>query len=219
MANRPSLHSPILLLILAGMCAVLFLGGVPGKVSTWWIGKPAFVRPAPDRIAALLDFTGPVALAGAEATQDELSQRPKRGIQGIPLALYAYSDPKHTAYTFTVAVYLAGDFMGQTRAGFFKIYADLLSNANFADGIRRKSGGSKIGEFTASHGRKISQFPLGEDDYFALLRCLDARYELVIEMDENGDNPTRNPAFSNEAPKKDLKSVIEGVEGLVFQRR
>jgi hypothetical protein len=174
-------------------------------------GEPTLNPPAPERIAALLDFSGPVTLTRHIATADEMARELET--VGIPLAAFSYSDPAHSSDSISVLVYSKGVFLDDRRAPFFADLAKLST--------KPEEGFEKSGIFPAADGRSIYQFPFGFGPgggaYGALMACHDSRYELVLIESSSSHHGENAKEFSNSAsPKKDLKSIIEAVEKLIF---
>jgi len=173
--------------------------------------EPTFTPPAAERIATLLEFAGPVALTRHIASDEDLARAPKR--KGVPLASFSYSDPSHTCDTITVTVYAAGAFLGAKRAEFNDWAAKHSTKAG--------EGFPATGIFPTADGRSIYQFPLGMGPggsaYGALLPCRDSRYELVVVQSTNFHDDEDGKAYSHHvSPKKDLKTIVETVEKLLF---
>lgn len=190
--------------------AAIFLFAA-GVLTSSCAREPAFTPPPAERIAALLEFGGPVALVRRIAGDEDLARASKR--KGVPLASFSYSDPAHSSDTITVAVYPAGAFLGAKRAEF----------DDFAAKHSAKAGGGfpAWGTFPTTDGRGIHQFPLGLGPgggaYGALLPCRDARYELAVVQSTNfHDDEDPKEYLHHVSPKKDLKSIIEAIEKLVF---
>jgi hypothetical protein len=199
-------HCSHLLKIIAAI--FLFAAGV---LASSCAREPAFTPPPAERIAALLEFGGPVALVRHIASAEDLSRAPKR--KGVPLASFSYSDPAHSSDTITVTVYPAGAFLGAKRAQFSDFAAKRSTKA--------EEGVPASGTFPATDGRSILQFPLGFGPgggaYGALLPCHDSRYELVVVQSTNFHDDEDGKTYSHHvSPKKDLKSIIETIEKLVF---
>jgi len=175
-------------------------------------GEAAFAPPAPERIAALLGFGGPVALTLRIASAEDLARVAES--EGRPLASFFYADPAHTSDSIGVAVYAAGRFMGANRAKWNDWIAKRTSEVVAPDSL-------KVGAFPTADGRLRCQFPIllgpGGSVYGALLSCRDARYELVVSQVTNShDGEEKEYASRHVAPKKDLLSVIEEIERLVL---
>jgi hypothetical protein len=175
------------------------------------VKQPTFTAPVAGRIAELLAFTGPVSLTQATATEEELARAPKR--EGVPVASFRYSDPIHTSDTIRITVYPAGTFLGEERTELF----EWLTKPSAA--ARELS--PAIGIFRTADGRSIYQFPLGfgpgGSAYGALLPCRDTRYELVLSQHTNFHDDEDPKAYSNHvSPTKELKTLIETIESLVF---
>lgn len=190
--------------------AAIFLFAAGVLVSSC-AGKPAFTPPPAEGIAALLEFGGPVALVCHIASAEELARAPKR--KGVPLASFSYSDPAHSSDTITVTVCPAGAFLGEKRAEFNDFVAKHSTKAG--------EGVPAWGIFPTADGRSIHQFPLGfgpgGSAYGALLPCRDSRYELVVVQSTNFHDDEDWKGHSHHvSPKKDLQSIIETIEKLVF---
>jgi len=172
--------------------------------------EPTFTPPPPERVATLLEFAGPVVLARHIATEEELTRAPKR--KGVPLASFSYSDPAHSSDTITVTVFVAGAFLGAKRAAF--------NDWTAKHSIKAQEGIPATGVFPAADGRSIYQFPLGfgpgGSAYGALLLCRDSRYELVVVQSTDYHDEDPKDYSHHVSPKKDLQSIIETVETLVF---
>jgi hypothetical protein len=167
--------------------------------------------PPAERIAALLEFAGPVTLARHIASVEDLARAPKR--KGVPLASFSYSDPANTSDSITVAVYAAGAFLGAGRTELNDWISKNSTNAG--------EGFPATGAFPTADGRSRYQFPLGfgpgGSAYGALLPCRDSRYELVVVQSTDAHDDEDPKGYSHHvSPKKDLQSVIDAIEHLVF---
>lgn len=175
--------------------------------------EPAFTPPASERIAALLEFGGPVSLVRQIATAEDLQRQKKR--RGTSIASFAYDDPEHTSETIVISVLLAGTFAGKDRAELIRWIGEHSS--------KDSSDLPATGSFKTSDGRSIYQFPMamgpGGFSYGALLACRDPGYELVVvqQTDFHDDEDWKNYNH-HVTPKKELRFVIEEIERLVFAK-
>ena len=173
--------------------------------------KVGFSPPSPEQVAGLVQFAGPVNLTRHVATPEQLA-RPNR--KGIPLASFVYSDPGHSSDTIAVKIYPAGAFLGKKRPELARWASNQATN--------RTDVPPPWGAFRASDGRLIYQFPLGLGPgggaYGALLRCRDDRYEIVLIQSTNFHDDEDGKEYAHHvSPKKELRSVIEAIEMMVFR--
>jgi hypothetical protein len=170
------------------------------------------VAPPAARIAALLDFAGPVSLTCHVATAEELAHPEPKG-WGVPIASFSYADPQHSSDTIIIKIFPAGSFLGEGRE---KIITMLTNQPKEF----QKYGG--MGAFRASGGRTIYQIPLligmGGGMSGTLLQCRDPRYELVVLQDVDAHDGKDPKLFTNHLrPRRQVLEVIEAIESLVFR--
>lgn len=176
--------------------------------------RSSFTAPTSERIAALLEFSGPITLNRKIATPKELkSEKNQKNRNGAALDWFSYSNLEISHDVIKIGIYKKGEFLGKKRANFEESVArqgNLTSGDDFP----------KLGTFTAADGRTIYQFlggiGPGGSAYAALLSCKDARYEIVI-IHEKGVDENDKDDVDDVSPKKDVKSVIEAIESIVFQ--
>ena len=197
-----------------GMYVVLLVGTMflacttPPKAES----NTEFTAPSPERVAALLDFNGPVKLILRIAPTNELARTDPRN--GVPFASFSYADRERSSESLVITVFKAGTSFGPDRAELEKWLREVPT--------RMPRHQSSLGIFQAKDGRPLYQFLAGMGPgggaYGALIQCRDSRYELVIIMTTDFHEDEDQKEYADYSrPTKELKAIIEEVERLVMR--
>jgi len=197
------------------MCVVLLVGTMfvacttpPKKAES----NTEFTVPSPERVAALLDFNGPVKLILRITPTNDLARTDPRN--GVPVASFSYADRERSSESLVITVFKAGTPFGPDRAELEKWLREVPT--------RMPQHQSGLGIFQAKDGRPLYQFLAGIGPgggaYGALIQCRDSRYELVMIQTTNFHDEEDGKEYAHHvSPRKDLKSIIEEVERIVVK--
>lgn len=174
--------------------------------------KGEFAPPSPEKIVELLEFKGPVSLHVRSANEDELKAEAWGNAQAK--VAWAYSDPAHTSDTISVIVFNAGTCFGDKRAEFIAA----ITKEGKSPGAEKYG----FGVFKTSDGRELYSFPMGFGPGGSadgvLIQSRDKRFELMLTQStsfHDGEDPKSNAGHVS--PTKNVKSIVEAVEKLVFR--